>query len=330
MIITRTPLRISFAGGGTDFPDYYRFRKKRGAVVSTTIDKYIYVMVKKRFDDKIVAHYSRLERVDEPDELQHDLIREALKLTEVTRGIEISTTADIPSSGSGLGSSSAVTVGLLHALHVYKGHLPTKEQLANEACTIEIILLGNPIGKQDQYADSYGGLNLITFKSLCGVDEITVERIKIKGETVATLEQNLLLFYTGIPRNSGLILSKQKKNIPAKLSTLDEMVDTARDMEAMLNGSCLECFAAQLRRGWMLKRKMDKSITNPVIQEIYETGIKAGALAGKITGAGGGGFFLFYCPLSRQAKLRKALRRLQELPFNLESQGASVMFNTGP
>ena len=162
MIITQTPLRVSFAGGGTDFPDYYK--NQGGLVLSSTIDKYIYVMVKKRFDDKIVAHYSKLERVDSPDELKHDLIREALKLVGIDKGIEISTTADIPSTGSGLGSSSSVTVGVLHALHAYKGDLPTKEQLAQEACNIEIDILERPIGKQDQYAAVFGGLNLISFQ----------------------------------------------------------------------------------------------------------------------------------------------------------------------
>jgi len=330
MIITRTPLRISFAGGLTDFPDYYRFTKKRGAVVSSTIDKSIYVMVKGRFDEKIVAHYSRLESVDKLDEIEHDLIREALKLTDVTKGIEISTTADIPSSGSGLGSSSSLTVGLLHALHTYKGELPSKEELAREACNIEITVLQNPIGKQDQYAAAYGGLNLITFKALAGVDDITVERLKIDEIVRIKLNRNLMLFYTGLSKNSSQILSKRKANTTDRFRILDGIRGSVNQMLISLNKGWLERFGELLDIGWELKKQMAPDVSNKTIDEIYDKARGAGAQGGKITGSGGGGFLLLYCPIEEQDSVRKALKDLIELPFNLTDQGSSVIFNTGP
>jgi len=330
MIVTRTPLRISFAGGGSDFPDYYRFAKKQGAVVSSTIDKYIYVMVKERFDEKIVAHYSKLESVDEVAELQHGLIREALRLTNITRGIEISTTAEVPSTGTGLGSSSAMTVGLLHALHIYNGCLPTKEQLAQEACNIEIDILGSPIGKQDQYAASHGGLNLIIFRSLCGVDEILVERLNFDKSVETKLQQNLMLFYTGISKDSNKILSESKANMKEKIKIVDGIKALVNQLLISLNKGWLEQFGEILDFGWELKKQMASGITNEKIDEIYKRAVDAGADGGKITGSGGGGFLLLYCPLEDQDRVRKALSDLRELPFNLETQGTSVIFNTGP
>lgn len=327
MIITQTPLRVSFAGGGTDFPDYYQ--KDFGQVLSSTIDKYIYAMVKERFDDKIVAHYIRLESVDRPEELRHDLIREALKLTKAGKGIEISTTADIPSTGSGLGSSSSVTVGVLHALRAYKNELPTKEELARQACKIEIDILKSPIGEQDQYAASYGGLNLITFKSLAGVDEITVERLNIDKTVEIKLNQNLMLFYTGIARESNKILSKQKANINNRTAVLNEMKNIVKQMKLHLDKGYIDAFGSLLDWGWRLKKQLASGITNEKIDGMYQKAIDAGALGGKITGAGGGGFLLLYCPLEKQDAVREALSELRELPFNLTKNGSKVIFNTG-
>lgn len=325
MIITQTPLRVSFAGGGTDFPDYYE--NQGGLVLSSTIDKYIYVMVKKRFDDKIVAHYSKLERADSPDELKHDLIREALKLVGIDKGIEISTTADIPSTGSGLGSSSSVTVGVLHALHSYKGELPTREQLAEEACNIELDILERPIGKQDQYAASFGGLNLIRFhKKYFGV---LVEKAAIDEHTKRRLNQNLMLFYTGITKDSKDILSEQKRNIVQRGKILQEMKKTAEAMKKSLNNGTLGDFARLLDWGWTLKKKMASRITNKKIDKMYKKAISAGASGGKICGSGGGGFLLIYCPVSIQNSVREALSGFRELPFNLSEEGSKIIFNTG-
>lgn len=326
MIITQTPLRVSFAGGLTDFPDYYR--KHGGAVVSSTIDKYIYIMVKKRFDDKIVAHYSKLERVDEPDELQHDLIREALKLKEIRKGIEISTTADVPSSGSGLGSSSAVTVGILHALDIYRGHLPTQDELAEQASWIELGILGSPIGKQDQYAAAFGGLNLISFQD--AEDEVGMAGLVIDKATEIKLNQNLMLFYTGLSKDSNEILSEAKTNLKERTRILNDIKGLAQQMFIWLNKGYLDRFGKTLELNWDLKKQMASGTTNKKIDEIYERAIGAGADGGKITGSGGGGFLLLYCPLEKQVRVRKALKDLRELPFNLENQGTSVIFNTGP
>ena len=322
MIITQTPLRISFAGGGTDFPDYYK--NQAGIVLSSTIDKYIYVMVKKRFDDKIVAHYSKLERVDSPDQLKHDLIREALKLVGIDKGIEISTTADIPSTGSGLGSSSSVTIGVLHALHTYKGELPTRKQLAEEACRIELEILRRPIGKQDQYAVTFGGLNLISFNQ----EKILVERIILTREIQRRLDQNLMLFYTGITKNSNDILSEQKRNIVQRGKILQEMKNTAEAMKKSLNDGTLGDFARLLDWGWTLKKRMASRITNKQIEKMYKKAISAGASGGKICGSGGVGFLLIYCPVSIQKSVREALSGFRELPFNLSEEGSKVIFNT--
>lgn len=321
MVITQTPLRVSLGGGGTDFPSFYR--KYTGAVISTTIDKYIYVMVKKRFDNKFVAHYRGFEMVDHPSELKHNLIKVAAIKTGVTESVEVSTTADIPSTGSGLGSSSSVLVGLLHALYIYRGILPTKWQLAEEACNIEIEELKSPIGKQDQYAAAFGGINFISFEK----DIIAPHPIEIDGYTLNAFEQNLMLFYTGIARSSSQILSKQKDNIRYKIPILKLMTENAENIRNRLQEGNIHAVGKLLSYGWYLKKKMTRAITKPTLNEIYAMGMKAGALGGKICGAGGGGFMLFYCPLEKQDKLRDALKSLQELPFQFDKDGSKTIFN---
>lgn len=323
MLICQTPLRISFAGGGTDFKGYYETNP--GLVLSTTIDKYVYVMVKKRFDDKIVAHYKETEVVDNPEKLKHNLIREALRFIKIKKQIEVTTIADVPATGTGLGSSGSLIVGLLHILYAYKGELPTKEQLAREACEIEINKLHSPIGKQDQYAAAYGGLNLIGF--LPKNEEVIVDRLELAEQTLINLEQNLILFYTGIARNSSSILSKQKKNIKSRLGILDKMWEVTDKMSLALEKGKLLRFGELLDEDWQLKKRMEDSITNPTIDTIYEAGKKAGAVGGKITGAGGGGFILFYCPVEKQPQVRKALKNLRELPFHFDKNGSQVIFN---
>ena len=322
MIITQTPLRISFAGGGTDFRDYYQ--RKGGQVLSTTIDKCVFVITKKRFDEKIRVGYSITEMVDSLHELKHELVREGLRETGITEGIEISTMADIPSKGTGLGSSSTVTVGLLNAFYIYKGIAKTAATLAREACQIEIDTLGKPIGKQDQYAAAYGGLNIIKFMP---DEKVKVEPVAIEEEVRRKLESSLMLFYTGMARESSEVLSEQKKNIPEKLSVLDEMKAMVDELKGCLYKDRLDDFGRILHQGWECKKKLARKVSNSKIDELYSRVRKAGALGGKITGAGGGGFMLLYCPQDRQAGVRDVLKGLQELPFSFNRDGSKVIFN---
>jgi D-glycero-alpha-D-manno-heptose-7-phosphate kinase len=325
MIITQTPLRISFAGGGTDFHDYYR--RSGGCVLSTAIDKYIFVIVKERFDDRIRIGYSRTEMVDSVGEIEHELAREAMRKVGIERGIEISTMADIPSEGSGLGSSSAVTVGLLHALYAYKGELVTPDQLAREACEIEIDILGKPIGKQDQYIAAYGGLRLIEFQS---DDSVSVQSVPLNDERRRRFGESLLLFYTGVTRKADNILAEQKNNIESRLDTLDLLRAQTREIhEALTNGfpEGMNRVGRILDAGWHHKRRLTDKISNADIDALYERALDAGATGGKIAGAGGGGFLLLFCPPDRQSAVRQALVHLKELPFALERDGTKVIFN---
>ncbi|MBC8141308.1 MAG: GHMP kinase [Armatimonadetes bacterium] len=322
MIITQTPLRISFAGGGTDFKDYYAH--SGGAVLSSAIDKYIYVIVKERFDKKIRIGYSRTEMVDDITEIEHELAREALRMTGVTSGVEIATMADIPSEGSGLGSSSAVTVGMLHALYAFKGYLVTPEKLAREACEIEIGVLGKPIGKQDQYIAAYGGMRFIEFHA----DEtVSVTPVPMDDEKRRRFGENVLLFYTGVTRKADVILEEQKTNISAQRDTLDNIRAQAGEVRDALAGGSMNRVGRILDTGWQHKRRLAGRITNAQIDSMYDRALDAGAIGGKIAGAGGGGFLLLYCPTDRQARVREALSDLKELPFALERDGTKVILN---
>jgi D-glycero-alpha-D-manno-heptose-7-phosphate kinase len=322
MIISQTPLRISFFGGGTDFADF--FRQEGGCVISSAIDKYIYVVVKERFDEMIRVGYTRTELVSQVEDLAHDLVREALIKTDVTRQIEVNTMADIPSSGSGLGSSSTVTVGVLNALYAYQNDLQTRESLAHQACEIEIDQLGRPIGKQDQYIAAYGGLRFIRF---CQNDAVVVETVKMSISERRRLNQQLMLFYTNSSRLSEIILSEQKENIQARIDDLKEMKKMAYFARDLLEKGDFDAFGYLLNEGWQLKRTLASKISNPYLDDLYQTAISAGALGGKITGAGGGGFLLLYCPRERQYEVRSALSTLQELPFHLEEDGSKIIFN---
>jgi len=324
MIIVQTPLRISFLGGGTDFEDFYSVNGG-GAVLSTAIDKCTYVIVKERFDDMIYVNYSKKEIVDKVDDLEHELIREAMRMTSVDKGVEITTLADVPSEGTGLGSSSSITVGLLQALYTYKGNSFTAEDLARQACQIEIDILGKPIGKQDQYISAYGNMSFITFRS----NGIEVEKVEINGKGKRILDENLLLFYTGITRQASQILSEQKANINdrlAVLADLSKLTFTARDL--LLNGAFDE-FGELLHHGWNLKKQLSSNVTNNEIDDMYQTARKAGAIGGKISGAGGGGFFLLYCPTARKDYVRNSLNRLRELPFHFQECGSRIIFDSG-
>ena len=323
MIITQTPLRISFFGGGTDFKGFYRLNEG-GAVLSTAIDKCIYVIIKKRFDDKIYLNYSRKEIVDRVDEIKHDLVREAMRKTGIEEGVEITTLADVPSEGTGLGSSSSVTVGLLNTFYLYQSQSQPAGRLAGEACQIEIDILKKPMGKQDQYAAAFGNLNIIKFN--CD-DTVNLQHLLVEEGIKRSLEANLMLIYTGIARRSSEILSRQKENIKDRISLLNEIRDMVGEGEKYLLKGKLDEFGKLLHHGWELKKKLAEKINNPRIEEIYQTALKEGALGGKISGAGGGGFLLLYCPFERQSRVRKALGNLRELPFHFEKEGTKAIFN---
>jgi D-glycero-alpha-D-manno-heptose-7-phosphate kinase len=321
VIIVQTPLRLSFLGGGTDFDDFYL--NHSGAVIGTCINKRVYVIVKERFDDMVYVNYSKKEIVDSVDRLQHELVREAMRLTGVEKGVEITTLADVPSEGTGLGSSSAVTVALLHALYAYQGQMVTAKMLAEQACQIEIDILGKPIGRQDQYFAAYGNMQLVTFNSR----GIELETVKLPPEEKRRLNDSLLLFYTGIERKASDILTEQKANISREIDTLSEMKWLAfKARDAIVQGAFDE-FGEILSRGWELKRRLASSISNVKIDEIYSTALKAGAIGGKLAGAGGGGFLLLYCPKGKQDNVCRALKGLRELPFRFQLDGSKVIFN---
>ncbi|MBC8344415.1 MAG: GHMP kinase [Bacteroidetes bacterium] len=322
MIISQTPLRVSFVGGGTDLPDYYH--EQSGAVLSTAIDKYIYVIVKGRFDEKVVVNYSQKEIVNNVVDVKHELIREALKMTGISNGIEITTLADIPSEGTGLGSSSSVTVGLLNAMYAYKGRQLSAERLANEACKIEIELCGKPIGKQDQYIAAFGGLNEIRFHPDETVEVINLDLTK---QERLILGSNLLLFYTGITRKSSSILCKQKKEINNKRSLFTQMKDQVKYLHKYLLESEYDELGRLLDEGWNYKKQLVDNMTNKGIDTMYQKAKNAGALGGKISGAGGGGFLLLYVPRNKQDVVRKVLGEHRELPFMLTPFGSRVIFN---
>ncbi len=322
MIIAKAPFRISFAGGGSDLREYYS-KNGYGAVLSTTINKYMYIMIHPYFHDKVRIKYSRTEDVHEIDEIQHPLVRECLKLVRIEKGIEIASIADVP-AGSGIGSSSTFTVCLLHALHAYQGKFVTKERLAEEACTIEINVLKEPIGKQDQYAASYGGLNYIQFNS----DEtVFTNPIICKPEIKSRLERNCLMFYFGNERKASQILSEQKENmkLDEKNEIVKKMVVLARDLRDSLNKGNIKYFGKILHEGWLLKKKLASKISNSVLDEYYEKALNAGATGGKLLGAGGGGFFLFYCLPKYQNKVRETLN-LKELKFKLDTEGSKIIY----
>jgi D-glycero-alpha-D-manno-heptose-7-phosphate kinase len=323
MIIVRTPLRLSFVGGGSDLKAYYE--KNCGMVINSAIDKFVYIIVKERFDEKIYINYSKKECVDYVDEIKHELVREAMKITGIEKGVEITTLADIPSQGSGLGSSSSITVGLLHAFYTYQNVLVTAEQLAKEACQIEIDMLGKPIGKQDQYAAAFGGVNQLVFRSDGEVENIT---IKLDNCVLRRFSSALLLYFTGMTRSADTILSKQKKNFSKqdKFETMCEMVSLVKPFIEALKEGNIETCGLILDQNWQLKQKMAAGISNCQIQAMYEKAKKAGAIGGKIAGAGGGGFLILVVSRERQNAVFEAMADYREMPFMLERSGSKVIF----
>lgn len=324
LIVTRTPLRISFAGGGTDLPAFYQH--EYGAVLSMTIKRYVYVTVKRHselFFEPIRLNYSKSEEVDHVHEIDNNILRECLELLDIEPPIYVSTVGDVPAS-TGLGGSSAFAVGLLNALHAYRGERVTAGQLADEACHIEIDVLGEPIGKQDQYAAAFGGMNLLTFKS---DGRVTVEHQRASNGSLRALFDSMLMFWTGHQRDASGVLVEQRENTSAKFERLRKMRDQVHALNAVLSSEPIDLadVGRVLHDGWLMKRELASSITNSLIDVWYERALRAGALGGKLCGAGGGGFLLFVVPAERQRAVRDALDDLMELGVDQESHGSIVV-----
>ena len=325
MIITRTPFRISFVGGGSDLAAFYE--RSRGAVLSTSIDKYMYISSHRFFEPgKIRTKYSKTETVDSVDDLEHPILKTILRQFQIKGGMEISSIADVP-AGTGMGSSSSFTVGALHNISAATQNYVTKEDLAHMACDVEINQLGEPIGKQDQYAAAYGGLNVIEFEQN---GKVNVRPVHMDSNHKKALESNLMMFYIGNQRSASNILAEQKKNTAAedKFKALQHMVELVYDLEATLIKGALDDFGHIMHENWILKQKLASGISNPLITELYDTAMNNGAMGGKLLGAGGGGFMLFYCPQDKQEKLTTALSKVRPFDFNFDTSGSQVIFHS--
>lgn len=326
MIISKTPLRISFAGGGSDFEDYYK--TGYGAVVSTAIDKHIYVVLNKRFGNSIRLLYTDLEDVQKVSEIRHNLVRESIKLAaaaeNLSGGVSIQYSSELlmVHEGSGLGASSALAVGLLNALYAYLNKRSSSKKLAIDACRVEIDMLGHPIGKQDQYAVAFGGFNYIKFKKSGGVE---VRPIQCSKRILGELNSRLLMFYTGLESSSQKILTEQKSKVPLNLKTIDKMVLLAEKLKMALERGNLDNFGSILHENWVYKKSLASGVSNTMIDKYYNLAMKAGASGGKILGSGGGGFLLFYCPLVKQSHVRRALHDLREIKFGFETEGSKII-----
>jgi len=324
MIISRTPLRMSFVGGGSDLPSFYM--KHGGAVLSTTIDKYIYINVNKKFDNGIRIAYSKTEEVESIHNIEHKLVKATMELLEISGGIEITSIADIPSKGTGLGSSSSFTIGLLNALNAYKGNFSSSEFLGEQSCKIEIDICGEPIGKQDQYAAAFGGFNLIEFNKN---GEVLVKPIITKKETLLEIEQNLIVFYTGLTRNASSILKEQNdriQNDDKKVTNLLKMVDLTYVLYNEIQNNNTKVFGEILHENWELKKELSNGISNTFIDDCYNAAINSGALGGKILGAGAGGFLLFYVEKNKQKSVINSLTNLKQINFSFENNGSQIIY----
>ena len=324
MIISKTPTRLSFAGGGSDIASYYR--EHGGAVVSVAIDKYVYLTLQQRFDHSIRIGYSRTEEVERVDDIQHPIVRHCLKLMGPSQGVEITSHADIPSRGSGLGSSSSFTVGLLNGLSAYQGRHASPQDLAEEACHVEIDLNKDPIGKQDQYAAAFGDLRMYRFHP---DGTVSVEPLICSNSTLEKLQRNLLMFYTGITRSAGDILKEQTQVLGSKqdaISKMHRMVQHAYDVRRELESGNPDGVGHILHESWLLKRSLTNGISNSAIDGWYEAARKAGALGGKILGAGGGGFLLVYVRPEHRDAVKSALKELRRIPFRFEREGSKIVF----
>lgn len=322
MIITRTPFRISLFGGGTDLPSFYWQNEQGGCVLSMSIDKYMYIVLHPTFDGKTIIKYNKTETVDDLNDIQHPIAREVLRYHGV-KGIEVTSMADVL-SGTGLSTSSAYTVGLINALYEYLDIYKTQEDIAQEACYIELGRLREPIGKQDQYGTAVGGLKMIHFDKYGDVDIQPIQLSNLQR----TFLSNFMLFYTGITHSSREILAEQNQNtryLTKTFNTLCQMNDITYKAYDALKYADFDRVGKLLNDTWQLKRQLTDKITNPTIDKYYQIGLDNGALGGKLLGAGGGGFLLFYCPPEKQNQLRAALG-LQELPFSIDKEGTKVIY----
>jgi D-glycero-alpha-D-manno-heptose-7-phosphate kinase len=324
MIISRAPFRVSFCGGGSDIPSFYE--KYGGCVLSTSIRKYVYLAINKAFNkESITLKYSKTEIVTDPDKIEHRIFRQVLKDFGV-KGIEITSMADIP-SGTGLGSSSSFTVALLKLLYTWTERSVSTYKVAKEACDVEINQLGNPIGKQDQFAAAFGGLRYYEF---CPDGFVKVEPVIMKHESYVKLQNNLLMFYTGDVRDANNILAKETKNLAddkAKIESTKKLCEMTHTLKDALEGNNVDILGDILAASWEIKKSLASGISNPLIDEAYSKGIKAGATGGKLLGAGGGGFLLFYVPTPEaKAKVRLALSNMTEMAFELDQAGCSIIF----
>lgn len=327
MIISKTPLRCSFFGGGTDFANYYENSKfGYGSVISTALNMYVYITVNKNFENKIRLCYAGNELVDHVDDVKHNIIREAMKMLDIETGIELFYSADIPlsSAGIGLASSSALAVGVLNALHAYKGEFVSSSQLAKEACQIEIDCLGQQIGIQDQYAVAYGGFQRYRFFEGRNAE---ISPVIFDKETKNQLEKNLMLFFTGLTRDSSAILNEQTHSISDKMLMLDNLLETVEDTSTHLSIPKLDWWGESLDRTWTVKKQFAGGVSNPIIDEMYTSAKKSGMIGGKILGAGGGGFLLAYVPEEKQTDVKKALSDFREVPFSFSNKGSHIIFS---
>lgn len=321
MIITRAPFRVSFCGGGSDLPSFCE--NYGGCVLSTTIRKYMYLTIHNYFDkEKIVLKYSKTEVVDDYEQIEHRIFKQCLKDFDI-KGVELSSMADIP-AGTGLGSSSTFTVALLHLLHTYKGEYVSKYKLAKDACEVEIGKLGEPIGKQDQFAAAFGGLKFYEFMPNGFVN---VEPVIMNPESYKKLEDNILMFYLGGTHSASAILKEQSQNVKAvdKAAVQKQMCDITRKLKEELQNNNVDAMGELLHRNWMLKKSLASGITNPLIDETYDKAMEAGATGGKLLGAGGAGFMIFYVPEEKHEAIRKALSHLREMDFEMDNSGASIV-----
>lgn len=321
MIMTRAPLRITFVGGGTDLPCYYQ-KRDYGAVVSAAIDKYIYVTINKKFDDKIRISYSKTEIVDNVDQIEHPSIRESLRLLNITKGIEVVSISDIPSRGTGLGSSSTFLVALLHALHSYKGEFVNQEELAQEAVKVEREILNEPGGKQDQYMAAYGDLNFIKFLRDGMVD---VQIVVPQDDSLKRIEESLLLLYLDRERSSSEIHKDQVNNSEGKMDVYDRMKGLTDETFNAIREGNLDKLGKLVHENWMLKRTLSDKISDEWIDNLYSNAIKLGAKGGKVVGAGGGGFLLLVVEPKRQDEVINSLR-LAKVDFRFSHSGSRVIF----
>jgi len=324
MIITKTPLRISLGGGGTDLPSYYS-KAGHGYLIAAAITKYVYIAVNHNFDDDILLKYSQVERCSALDQVQHPLLRECLRSCDIKHAIEISSMADIP-TGTGLGSSGAFTIGVLKALRMFAHRADSNEAIAREACRIEIDVLGEPVGKQDQYIAACGGVSAFTFNS----DEtVEVRPLNLDPTVRSRLEENLQLFYTGIRRSASEVLAAEQSGGQVAKSTISENLDRTRDIgyrtADVLESGDIDSFGKLLTEQWKLKYERQPSRTHDEVDGWIEIGIRSGALGGKLVGAGGGGFLLFYA--DRKSELQAAMQSLglTKIPFGMDYVGSTVL-----